>query len=78
MFLLPLPVDPQKWTTVQVQSWLQLTSKQFKLAAVPEMDILFPEDGAALLSLTEEEFVKRLPQVSCFIIIFPKNDVRVE
>lgn len=54
--------DPQQWTTAQVQSWLQLTIKQFKLTSVPEMDTLFPEDGAALLNLTDEEFVKRLPQ----------------
>lgn len=46
-----------------MQSWLQLTIKQFKLTVVPEMDVLFPEDGAALLHLTDEEFVKRLPQV---------------
>lgn len=56
--------DPQQWTTAQVQSWLQLTIKQFKLTSVPEMDTLFPEDGAALLNLSDEEFVKRLPQVS--------------
>ncbi len=62
-------IDPQQWTTSQVQAWLQLTIKQFKLTSVPEMDILFPEDGAALLNLTDEEFVKRLPQVSIFIFI---------
>ncbi|KAJ6648064.1 DNA-binding protein D-ETS-4 [Pseudolycoriella hygida] len=54
--------DPQKWTKAQVQSWLQQTTKQFQLTTVPEMDVLFPEDGAALLRLTDEEFIKRLPQ----------------
>lgn len=62
-----LNLDPQQWTTAQVQSWLQLTIKQFKLSSVAEMDILFPEDGAALLRLTDEEFVKRLPQVSILL-----------
>lgn len=56
-------IDPQQWTPDQVQSWLHTTITQFELPAVENIEQLFPEDGAALSLLTDDEFIKRIPQV---------------
>ncbi|XP_055694643.1 DNA-binding protein D-ETS-4 [Lutzomyia longipalpis] len=55
--------DPQQWTSEQVQAWLKLTIDQFKLAAVKDIETLFMEDGPGLFQMSEEEFVRRAPQV---------------
>lgn len=62
--------DPQQWTIDQVQLWLLSTVKQFGLSiGQHQLVTMFPEDGAALARLSDEEFVKRLPQVSrCFVL----------
>ncbi|XP_059622282.1 DNA-binding protein D-ETS-4 isoform X2 [Phlebotomus argentipes] len=60
---LSISPDPQQWTTVQVQAWLQLTIEQFKLPPVKDLETLFMEDGPGLYQMSEEEFVRRAPQV---------------
>uniref|UniRef100_A0A1B0DAH7 ETS domain-containing protein n=1 Tax=Phlebotomus papatasi TaxID=29031 RepID=A0A1B0DAH7_PHLPP len=55
--------DPQQWTTGQVQAWLQLTIEQFKLPPVKDLETVFMEDGPGLYQMSEEEFVRRAPQV---------------
>uniref|UniRef100_A0A1L8DI42 Putative erg n=2 Tax=Nyssomyia neivai TaxID=330878 RepID=A0A1L8DI42_9DIPT len=55
--------DPQQWTSEQVQAWLRLTIDQFKLPAVKDLETLFMEDGPGLYQMSEEEFVRRAPQV---------------
>lgn len=67
MYLSTIFIDPQQWTSDHVQSWLQSTIIQFKLGDVENIDQLFPEDGAALSLLTDDDFIKRIPQV---IIIY--------
>lgn len=56
--------DPQQWTVENVQSWLLSTVTQFGLAVGQNLGRLFPENGAALSRLSDEDFIKRLPQVS--------------
>lgn len=55
--------DPQEWTRLQVHAWLQFTIKQFKLSPIQNIESIFMEDGAQLASLTELDFINRLPQV---------------
>lgn len=58
------PTDPNAWTAAQVHAWLRSTLAQFKLPPVDNLELQFSEDGAALALLSEEEFQRRLPEVS--------------
>lgn len=62
-------IDPQKWTSQHVQSWLLSTLSQFKLPDIHDMENVFPEDGEALFQLSEDEFIQRSPQVRLIIFI---------
>lgn len=58
------PTDPQQWSIEQVQLWLVSTVSQFGLSiGQQQLAALFPEDGASLTRLSDDDFVKRLPQV---------------
>ncbi|XP_055384305.1 DNA-binding protein D-ETS-4 isoform X2 [Condylostylus longicornis] len=59
---LQISPDPQQWTTTQVHAWLRSTIEQFKLQQINELELKFPEDGINLLCLTEEEFIRRVPE----------------
>lgn len=63
---LKISPNPHEWTESQVQLWLNSTIKQFKLESLPKCEILFPENGQMLAMLSDEEFIKRAPQVSLF------------
>lgn len=52
------------WTSEQVQSWLDATLQQFKLSNKINGKLPFDENGKALLKLSEEEFIERMPEVS--------------
>lgn len=47
-----------------MQSWLRSTIAQFGMSVAGDLRRLFPEDGAALVRLSEAQFADRLPQVS--------------
>lgn len=66
-FLIP---DPKQWTTAQVHAWIRSTIEQFKLPPIEELEMKFPEDGAALSCLTQDEFHRRASEVSSFQCIF--------
>ena len=59
-----LSSDPQLWTTTQVHAWIRSTIEQFKLSPIDNLELKFPENGANLLYLSEEEFVQRVPEVN--------------
>ena len=63
---LKISPNPHEWTESQVQLWINSTIKQFKLDSLPKCEILFPENGQMLAMLSDEEFIKRAPQVSLF------------
>jgi len=56
--------DPNGWSPAQVHAWLRSTLAQFRLPPVADLELHFCENGAALALLSEEEFVRRLPEVS--------------
>lgn len=47
-----------------MQSWLDATLQQFKLSNKINGKLPFDENGKALLKLSEEEFIERMPEVS--------------
>lgn len=54
--------DPTQWNGANVLSWLQWTSQEFGFTiSSPEQ---WDMNGAQLIALTEEDFVRRSPQVS--------------
>lgn len=57
-----LVTDPSKWSASNVLSWLQWTTNQFGLPApiTDQWDV----DGSTLASFSEDEFIKRAPQVN--------------
>lgn len=57
-------LDPSDWTPQQVHAWLRSTIQQFDLPIIENLENKFNESGAALLQLTEEEFIRRIPEVS--------------
>lgn len=59
---LKISPDPQRWTTSQVHAWIRSTIEQFKLPTIDDLEMKFPEDGAALSCLTEEEFFRRISE----------------
>ncbi|XP_002137059.2 DNA-binding protein D-ETS-4 isoform X1 [Drosophila pseudoobscura] len=59
---LQISQDPNAWTPSQVHAWLRSTLAQFKLPPAANLELKFSEDGAALALLSEEEFVRRLPE----------------
>ncbi|XP_017005885.3 DNA-binding protein D-ETS-4 isoform X1 [Drosophila takahashii] len=59
---LQISQDPNGWSPAQVHAWLRSTLAQFRLPPVADLELHFCEDGAALTLLSEEEFVRRLPE----------------
>ncbi|XP_017849413.1 DNA-binding protein D-ETS-4 isoform X2 [Drosophila busckii] len=59
---LQISQDPNAWTCAQVHAWLRSTLAQFKLPDAKHLELQFQEDGAALALLSEEEFMRRLPE----------------
>ncbi|XP_016983286.1 DNA-binding protein D-ETS-4 isoform X2 [Drosophila rhopaloa] len=59
---LQISQDPNGWSPAQVHAWLRSTLAQFRLPPVGDLELQFCEDGAALTLLSEEEFVRRLPE----------------
>ncbi|KAH8280108.1 hypothetical protein KR018_007986 [Drosophila ironensis] len=59
---LQISQDPNGWSPAQVHAWLRSTLAQFRLPPVADLELQFCEDGAALTLLSEEEFVRRLPE----------------
>ncbi|XP_058982528.1 DNA-binding protein D-ETS-4 isoform X1 [Musca domestica] len=59
---LQISQDPSDWTPQQVHAWLRSTIQQFDLPIIENLENKFNESGAALLQLTEEEFVRRIPE----------------
>lgn len=62
--------DPCAWSPSQVHAWLQATIQQFRLPSINNLESKFNEDGTALLMLSEEEFIKRVPEVRAFYLNF--------
>lgn len=56
--------DPQQWSEQQVQLWISSTVSQFKLEPIVKSELAFPEDGQSFAMLSDEEFIRRAPQVS--------------
>lgn len=61
---LKISPDPQQWTEQQVQLWIKSTIKQFKLESIVKSELVFPENGEMFAMLSDEEFIRRTPQVS--------------
>ncbi|XP_065364212.1 DNA-binding protein D-ETS-4 [Calliphora vicina] len=59
---LQISQDPSAWSANQVHAWLRSTLQQFELPIIDDIENKFNENGAELLQLTEDEFVKRIPQ----------------
>uniref|UniRef100_A0A1A9ULY8 ETS domain-containing protein n=1 Tax=Glossina austeni TaxID=7395 RepID=A0A1A9ULY8_GLOAU len=59
---LQISQDPCAWSPSQVHAWLQATIQQFRLPSINNLESKFNEDGTALLMLSEEEFIKRVPE----------------
>ncbi|KMZ06367.1 DNA-binding protein D-ETS-4 isoform X1 [Drosophila simulans] len=59
---LQISQDPNGWSPAQVHAWLRSTLAQFRLPPVADLELHFCENGAALALLSEEEFVRRLPE----------------
>ncbi|XP_068155655.1 DNA-binding protein D-ETS-4 isoform X1 [Drosophila tropicalis] len=59
---LQISPDPNAWTSAQVHAWLRSTLAQFKLPPVNNLELQFSEDGTALALLSEEEFLRRMPE----------------
>lgn len=69
--------NPHEWTESQVQLWINSTIKQFKLEPLPKCEIIFPENGQMLAMLSDEEFIKRAPEVSLYkFLVFSPRKVR--
>lgn len=60
---LKISPDPQQWTEQQVQLWIASTVKQFKLDSIVNCELVFPENGQMFAMLSDEEFIRRAPQV---------------
>lgn len=56
--------NPQQWTNQQVQLWISSTIKQFKLEPINKSELIFPENGQLFATLSDDEFTRRVPQVS--------------
>ncbi|XP_053946195.1 DNA-binding protein D-ETS-4 isoform X2 [Anastrepha ludens] len=54
--------DSCDWSVSQVHAWLRFTVEQFKLPEIADLETKFPENGAALILLSEEEFKRRVPE----------------
>ncbi|XP_017086830.2 DNA-binding protein D-ETS-4 isoform X1 [Drosophila bipectinata] len=59
---LQISQDPNGWSPAQVHAWLRSTLAQFGLPPVTDLELQFCENGAALTLLSEEEFVRRMPE----------------
>lgn len=59
---LNIPADPVQWSELQVQLWINSTIKQFKLTPIDNCELVFMENGEQLVSLSDEEFIRRVPQ----------------
>uniref|UniRef100_A0A034W792 DNA-binding protein D-ETS-4 n=1 Tax=Bactrocera dorsalis TaxID=27457 RepID=A0A034W792_BACDO len=59
---LQISQDPCDWSVSQAHSWLRSTVAQFKLPEIEDLEAKFPENGAALILLSEEEFKRRVPE----------------
>ncbi|XP_011180978.2 DNA-binding protein D-ETS-4 isoform X1 [Zeugodacus cucurbitae] len=59
---LQISQDPCDWSVTQAHSWLRSTVAQFKLPEIEDLEAKFPETGAALILLSEEEFKRRVPE----------------
>lgn len=56
--------DPTLWTEEHVQTWINSTMEQFKLEPISRCELVFPENGQSLAAMSDEEFIRRAPQVS--------------
>lgn len=63
-------IDPSAWSANQVHAWLRSTLRQFNLPIIDDIECKFNENGAELLQLSVDEFMKRIPEVS---LTFNKN-----
>jgi hypothetical protein len=66
---LKISPNPQEWTEEQVQLWINSTIKQFKLEPITKSELVFPENGQMLAMLSDEEFIRRAPQVSAVCLL---------
>ncbi|CAB3229278.1 unnamed protein product [Arctia plantaginis] len=58
--VLGISPDPMLWSTGDVKAWVMFTLQHYNLPMVPMEN--FTMEGAALVSLTEDEFNQRAPQ----------------
>jgi hypothetical protein len=72
--ILNISPNPCDWTKQQVQLWINLQIKQFKLDFIEKCEAIFPENGQQFALLSDEEFIRRAPQVNLidkmFITVF--------
>ncbi|XP_037948830.1 DNA-binding protein D-ETS-4 isoform X2 [Teleopsis dalmanni] len=59
---LQISKDPNTWSATQVHSWLRSTIAQYKLQQIDNLETIFIENGSALVLLSEEEFMRRVPE----------------
>ncbi|KAG5677314.1 hypothetical protein PVAND_007083 [Polypedilum vanderplanki] len=64
---LKISPNPLEWTEQQVQLWINSTVKQFKLEAIPKCETIFPENGQMLAMLSDEDFIRRAPQIGSIL-----------
>lgn len=67
---LSVDTDPELWSAAQSQSWIEMKVKQIDESFAEDIVQLFPESGVELLSLSEQDFIMRLPMVSVKFILF--------
>lgn len=60
---LKISPNPQQWSQKQVQLWINSTLKQYKLEPIDDCVLVFPENGEFFAILSDDEFVRRAPQV---------------
>jgi SAM pointed domain-containing ETS transcription factor len=58
--------DPMLWSTGDVKAWVMFTLQHFNLPMIPAE--YFAMDGVALMTLTEEDFNQRAPQVVMILL----------
>lgn len=61
--VLKISPDPQQWSQKHVQLWISSTLKQYKLEPIEGSELVFPENGELFAMLSDDEFVRRAPQV---------------
>lgn len=61
--VLKISPNPQLWSQKQVQMWINSTLNQYGLEPIDDCELAFPEKGELFAMLSDEEFVRRAPQV---------------